>query len=179
MALRKIVQRGDEILTKVCKPVKEITPRIEELCHDMVDTMNEADGVGLAAPQVGVMKRLFVARPFVDDEDESIRDTVFYMINPEITHREGSQPSGEGCLSVPGYMGLVDRPQKIRIKFTDLDGSQKELEFEDFPATVMCHEYDHLDGILYCDIAEDFMTTEEYYARLEKLKEEHEEEVDE
>lgn len=179
MALRRIVEKGDEILTKKCKPVKEITPHIIELCNDMVDTMNEADGVGLAAPQVGVMKRLFVAKPFVDYDDEEIRDKVFYMINPEITYREGTQPSGEGCLSVPGYMGLVERPQKIRIKFTDLEGTTQELEFEDFPATVMCHEYDHLDGILYCDIATDFMTTEEYLARLEKIKEENEEGADE
>lgn len=176
MAIRRIVERGDEILTKVCKPVKEITPRVKELCLDMVDTMNEADGVGLAAPQVGVMKRLFVAKPHVDSDDESIQDKVYFMINPEITYREGSQPSSEGCLSVPGYMGLVDRPEKIRIKFQDLDGQWQELEFSDFPATVMCHEYDHLDGILYCDKAVDFMTTEAYYERLEKLKEEHEDE---
>ena len=172
MALRKIVVKGDEILGKKCKPVKDITPRIAELMHDMVDTMNEADGVGLAAPQVGIMKRLFVARPFIDAENPE-DDIVYFMINPEITYREGSQESSEGCLSVPGYMGLVDRPQKIRIKAQNLDGEWNEFEFCDFPATVMCHEYDHLDGILYCDIAKDYMTTEEYYKRLEELKEEH------
>lgn len=176
MALRRIVEKGEEILAKKCKPVKEITPRIIELCQDMVDTMNDADGVGLAAPQVGVMKRLFVAKPHVDSEDESIQDKVYYMINPEITYREGVQQSSEGCLSVPGYMGLVERPEKIRIKFTDLEGKEQELEFTDFPATVMCHEYDHLDGILYCDIAKDFMTSEEYYELLERVKEEHQDE---
>lgn len=172
MALRKIAYKGDEILTKKCKEVKEITPRIKELCEDMVETMNDAGGVGLAAPQVGVMKRLFVARPYIDSEDENQPDEVFYMINPEITYQEGSQESSEGCLSVPGYMGLVDRPEKIKIKATGLDGKVKEYEFDGFAATVMCHENDHLEGILYCDIAKDYMTTEEYEERLEKLKEE-------
>ncbi|MBQ0018639.1 MAG: peptide deformylase [Clostridiales bacterium] len=173
MALRTITERGAEILTKQCKTVKEITPRIRELCDDMIDTMKAADGVGLAAPQVGVMKRLFVAMPHVDSDDESIQDKIYVMINPEITYAEGTQESSEGCLSVPGYMGLVDRPQKIRIKATDLEGNENEFEFEGFPATVMCHEYDHLDGILYCDIAKDFMTSEEYLNRLKEIEEEY------
>lgn len=177
MALRKIVIKGDEILSKKCKPVKEITPRIKELCEDMVETMNNAEGVGLAAPQVGVMKRLFVARPYIDSEDEEFPDIVYYMINPEITEREGTQESSEGCLSVPGYMGLVERPERIKIRATNLDGELCEYEFDGFAATVMCHEYDHLDGVLYCDIAKDYMTTDEYQERLEKLKEELEESV--
>lgn len=175
MALRKIVLKGDEILTKSCKPIKEITPRIIEMMNDMIETMSDADGVGLAAPQVGVMKRAFVARPYIDAENEE-DDVIYFMINPEITSREGSQDSGEGCLSVPGYMGLVKRPQKITIKAQDLNGEWREYTFEDFAATVMCHEYDHLDGILYCDIATDYMTTEEYYQRLEAIKEENSEE---
>lgn len=173
MALRKIVIKGDEILTKKCKAVPEVTDRIKELCFDMVETMLDADGVGLAAPQVGVMKRVFVARPFIDSEDESMRDKIFYMINPEMLEMSGNQESSEGCLSVPGYMGLVDRPQKIKIKAQDLNGKMQEYEFEDFAATVFCHEYDHLEGILYCDIAKDYMTTAEYEERLESLKEEH------
>ena len=96
------------------------------------------------------------------------------MINPEIVYTEGTQESSEGCLSVPGYMGLVDRPEKIRIRATDLDGVEHEYEFEGFEATVFCHENDHLDGVLYPDIAKEFMTVEEYSERLEAVKAEHE-----
>ena len=110
MALRNITVRGDEILARKCKPIKAVTPRIRELAEDMVETMKAADGVGIAAPQVGVMKRIFIAMPHVDAEDEAERDKIYYMINPEITYTEGTQESSEGCLSVPGYMGLVDRP---------------------------------------------------------------------
>ena len=173
MALRNITIRGDEILTKKCKTIKAITPRICELAADMGETMLAADGVGIAAPQVGVMKRMFLAMPHVDAEDEETRNKIYVMINPEITYREGTQESSEGCLSVPGYMGLVDRPEKIRIKGTDLDGIEHEYEFEGFEATVFCHEYDHLDGILYPDIAKEMMTAEEYAKRLEEAKAEH------
>lgn len=96
------------------------------------------------------------------------------MINPEIIYTEGEQASTEGCLSVPGYMGLVDRPMKIGIRAMDTDGQVKEYEFEGFEATVMCHENDHLNGVLYCDIAKEFITVEEYAERLEALKEEQE-----
>ncbi len=178
MAIRNITVRGDEILTKKCKPVKVITPRFRELAQDMLETMISADGVGIAAPQVGVMKRFFVAMPHVDSDDEELRNKVYYMVNPEITYREGTQDSIEGCLSVPGYMGLVERPLKIRIKASDLDGVMHEYEFEDFPATVFCHEYDHLDGILYPDVAEEFMTAEEYAERLREMKEEHADDED-
>lgn len=174
MAIRNITVRGDEILTKKCKPVKEITPHIKEVMEDMVETMKNADGVGIAAPQVGIMKRFFIAMPHVDSEDEELRDKIYYMINPEITYKEGAQDSSEGCLSVPGYMGLVERPQKIKIKAQDLDGVEHEYEFEDFAATVFCHEYDHLDGILYPDVAKEMMTSEEYAERLEAIKAEHE-----
>lgn len=177
MALRNIVKRGAEVLAKNCKEVKVITPRTKDLCEDMIETMLSADGVGLAAPQVGVMKRIFVAMPHVDSDDEELQDKVYIMINPEITYREGTQDSSEGCLSVPGYMGLVERPMKVRVKFTDIDGQENELEFEGFPATVICHEYDHLNGVLYCDIAKDFMTTDEYLERLEEMKEAHAEET--
>jgi peptide deformylase len=175
MALRNITVRGESILAKKCKPVREITPRIREACADMVDTMKAADGVGIAAPQIGIMKRFFIAMPHVDAEDEATRDKIYYMINPEITYTEGTQDSSEGCLSVPGYMGLVERPYKIRIKATDIDGKDHEYEFEGFEATVFCHEYDHLEGILYSDIARDMMTVEEYSELLEKVKEMHSE----
>ena len=178
MALRNITTRGDEILAKKCKPVREITPRIKQACEDMIETMKDADGVGIAAPQIGIMKRFFIAMPHVESDDPEIRDKIYYMINPEITYREGTQLSSEGCLSVPGYMGLVDRPQKIKIKAQDLDGKEHEYEFEGFEATVFCHEYDHLDGIIYPDIAKALMTAEEYTDRLEELKELHADEED-
>ena len=173
MALRNITVRGDEILAKKSKPVKKITPRIREACEDMVETMKAAEGVGIAAPQIGIMKRFFIAMPHVESEDEEIRERIYYMINPEITYMEGTQESSEGCLSVPGYMGLVDRPQKIRIRAQDLDGTEHEYEFEDFEATVFCHEYDHLEGILYPDVAKDMMTTEEYSERFDELRARH------
>ena len=173
MALRTITVKGDEILARKCKPVKAVTPRIRQACEDMVETMLASDGVGIAAPQIGIMKRFFVAMPHVDSDDEELRDRIYYMINPEITYREGTQESSEGCLSVPGYMGLVDRPEKIRIRAADLEGEVHEYEFEGFAATVFCHEYDHLEGILYTDIAKETMTVEEYAERLEALKEEH------
>lgn len=152
MALRKVVVRGDEILSKRCREVSEITDRIRETLDDMVDTMREERGVGLAAPQVGVMRRMFVAEP------EPGR--VYYMINPEIYFEEGSEEEYEGCLSVPGLIGIVKRPQKIKIRALDRDGVEQDYEFEGFDARVMCHESDHLDGVLYTDKAYDIRSAE-------------------
>lgn len=152
MALRKVVVRGDEILSKRCREVSEITNRIRETLDDMVDTMREELGVGLAAPQVGVMRRMFVAEP------EPGR--VYYMINPEIYYEEGSEEEYEGCLSVPGLIGIVERPQKIKIRALDRDGVEQDYEFEGFDARVMCHENDHLNGILYTDKAHDIRSAE-------------------
>lgn len=152
MALRKVVVRGDEILSKSCREVSEITDRIRETLDDMVDTMREELGVGLAAPQVGVMRRMFVAEP------EPGR--VYYMINPEIYFEEGSEEEYEGCLSVPGLIGIVERPQKIKIRALDRDGVEQDYEFEGFDARVMCHENDHLNGILYTDKAHDIRSAE-------------------
>lgn len=152
MALRKVVVRGDEILSKRCREVSEITDRIRETLDDMVDTMREELGVGLAAPQVGVMRRMFVAEP------EPGR--VYYMINPEIYFEEGREEEYEGCLSVPGLIGIVERPQKIKIRALDRDGVEQDYEFEGFDARVMCHENDHLNGILYTDKAHDIRSAE-------------------
>lgn len=152
MALRKVVVRGDEILSKRCREVSEITDRIRETLDDMVDTMREELGVGLAAPQVGVMRRMFVAEP------EPGR--VYYMINPDIYYEEGSEEEYEGCLSVPGLIGIVERPQKIKIRALDRDGVEQDYEFEGFDARVMCHENDHLNGILYIDKAHDIRSAE-------------------
>lgn len=149
MALRNIVEDGDPILRKHCRPVDEVSDRIKMILDDMVDTMREANGVGLAAPQVGIIRRMFVAEP--DPETGQ----VYYLVNPEIVTVEGSQESEEGCLSVPGYMGRVDRPEKITIKGLDRDGKPQEHTFEGFEAIVMCHEFDHLEGILYTDKAKE------------------------
>lgn len=148
MALRKIVVDGDEILKKKCRPVETVNDRIRLILDDMVETMHEYNGVGLAAPQVGIMRRMFVAEP--DDEG------VIYMINPEIIETRGSEIKEEGCLSVPGYTGYVERPQYVKIKALDRDGNEVVYEAEGFKARVFCHENDHLDGILYYEKAEDF-----------------------
>lgn len=153
MALRNIVVEGDEILRKKCREVSEVTDRIRETLDDMVDTMHDAMGVGLAAPQIGIMRRMFVAEP------EPGR--IYYFVNPEITMTEGTVEGEEGCLSVPGYFGLVDRPEKITIKGLGYDGQPQEYTFEDFDARVMCHEFDHLDGILYKDKAKEMYDASE------------------
>ena len=147
MALRHIVTEGDDILRKNCRPVTEVTDRIRMTLEDMLETMRTEMGVGIAAPQVGIMRRMFVAEP------EPGR--VYFMINPEIIETEGEQDGYEGCLSVPGMIGAVVRPQKIKMRAMDLDGVVQEYEFEDFDARVMCHENDHLNGILYIDKARD------------------------
>ena len=145
MALRHIVTEGDEILRKHCREVTEVTERIRQTMTDMLETMRAEFGVGIAAPQVGIMRRMFVAEP------EPGR--VYYMINPVILEQSGSQTGDEGCLSVPGLIGTVDRPSHIKIEALDLDGVRQTYEFDDFDARVMCHEYDHLEGILYTDKA--------------------------
>ena len=147
MALRNVVTEGDEILRKKCREVTEITDRIKETMEDMQQTMRHHMGVGIAGPQIGVMRRMFVAEP------EPGR--VYFMINPVILDQSGSQTDDEGCLSVPGMIGKVERPDHIKIEALDLDGKKQVYEFDGFDARVMCHEYDHLDGILYIDKATD------------------------
>lgn len=153
MALRNIVTEGDPILRKVCRPVGEVTPRIQMILDDMVETMRDANGVGLAAPQVGIMRRMFVAEP----EPER----VYIFVDPEMVTLEGEQEGNEGCLSVPGYVGTVKRPEKIVIRGKDRYGKEKEYTFEGFDAVVMCHEFDHLEGILYTDKATEVFSAEE------------------
>ena len=166
MAIRNVYKKGEEILGKKCKPVREVTDRVRELCRDMIDTMLEQDGVGLAAPQVGVMKRIFVAMPDHENEED-----IYVMINPEILEKSGEQECVEGCLSVPGYLGYVTRPMAVRVRATDMNGETHEYEFSGFGANVICHEYDHLEGILYTDIAKKVLTTEEF-EELQRQKEE-------
>lgn len=154
MALRNIVEDGDEILRKKAREVTEINARIRILVEDMAETMLSSHGVGIAAPQVGILKRIFLAVPN-SEEDE----TPMVFINPEILHQEGSQWGEEGCLSVPGFVGTVERPVSVKLKALDIDGNEQVYDFQDFAAVVICHEYDHLNGVLYTDKAVDIHET--------------------
>ena len=145
MALRKIREMGDDCLRAVCKEVTEITPRIEELVEDLIDTMYEADGVGLAAPQVGIRKRIAVV---------DVGEGPVVLINPEVVSAEGEQTGNEGCLSVPGKCGVVTRPLKVKVKTRNMNWEWEEIEGEELFARAMLHEMDHLDGILYVDKVE-------------------------
>ena len=136
----------------------------------MLETMREADGVGLAAPQVGVMKRIFVCRPELDKFEQE-----YVMINPEIVETEGEQESAEGCLSVPGYIGMLKRPEYVKLKAMNLDGEVAEYEFSGFAATCIMHENDHLNGVVYPDIAEAIYTTEQYNEMMADVTSENEE----
>ncbi len=146
MALRNIREMGDEVLNKPCKEIKEMTPRLRELIEDMIDTMYEANGVGLAAPQVGVLKRVVV----IDVTGEDL----FVMINPEIIETDGEQTGHEGCLSVPGKSGIVTRPNYVKARALDIDMQPYEVEAEELFARAICHELDHLDGHLYVEKVE-------------------------
>ena len=146
MALRNIREIGDPVLNKVCKEVKEMTERTRELIDDMFDTMYEAEGVGLAAPQVGILKRIAVID--VTGEDPLL------LINPVILESSGSQTANEGCLSVPGKTGAVTRPDYVRIRAFDRELVPFEMEAEDLLARAICHECDHLVGELYVDLVE-------------------------
>ena len=151
MAIRDIRQVGDEVLNKVCKPVRYMTPRIETLIEDMFDTMYERSGVGLAAPQVGVLKRITVIDLQTEDEDNE----PLVLINPIIINEEGEQTGDEGCLSLPGKYGVVTRPEKVTVRALDFNMDEFELEAEGLLARAICHEIDHLDGKLYMGLAID------------------------
>lgn len=142
MAIRQLRYEDDEILRKKSRIVDQIDDRIKTLVEDLIDTMNEEEGVGLAAPQVGVLKRVVVV---------DVGKGPITMINPEVISEEGEKIDEEGCLSVPGKSGKVLRPQKVKVKFTDIDGEEQIIEGENLLARACCHEIDHLEGILYTD----------------------------
>lgn len=151
MALRQVRIDGDPILRKKSKPVRKITDRIEVLLEDMVETMGVEEGVGLAAPQVGVLRRIIV----IDIGEGPIK-----MINPEIYSKTGEEIGPEGCLSVPGKAGTVERPSELKVKYMDENGEEQDLQAEGFLARVICHEVDHLNGVLYTDKVIEYLDLE-------------------
>ena len=144
MAKRKIVQYGDDTLRRVCRPVDTITPAILTLLDDMAETMHAADGVGLAAPQVGVLRRIAIV--------ETEPGKLIELINPKIIAYAGEQRESEGCLSNPGAYGITKRPKAVTVRATDRHGNEYELRGTDLLARAICHECDHLDGKLYTDV---------------------------
>ena len=145
MALRTIRVEGDPVLTKISRPVDKMTPRIHDLITDMLDTMYEAMGVGLAAPQVGILKRIVVI---------DVGDGPIILINPEIIEKSGEQTGDEGCLSVPGMAGQVTRPDYVKVKALKEDMEEVVYEGEGLLARAFCHELDHLDGHMYTELVE-------------------------
>lgn len=142
MALRIIRTDEDPLLRKVSRPVKTINERIVVLLDDMLETMYDANGIGLAAPQIGILRRCIVV---------DVGEGPFKMINPEIIDKKGSSIEIEGCLSVPNFNGTVERPEEIKVKYLDINGVEKEIIAKDLFARCICHEIDHLDGILFSD----------------------------
>jgi len=153
MAIRQIRLAGDPILGKVCKEVKEMTPMMTTLVDDMLETMQEANGVGLAAPQVGILKRIVVI---------DIGDGPVVMINPSIIEQDGEQTGDEGCLSLPGKAGQVTRPNHVIARAYDVNMEEFEIEAEELLARAICHEVDHLDGHMYTEYVKGGLHDVEY-----------------
>lgn len=154
MAIRNIVKVGDEILTKKCRPVTDFNDRLFTLLDDMHETLTAAHGAGLAAPQVGILRRLAL----VMVEDESFLE----IINPEIIDRQGEQDGAEGCLSVPGKYGMVKRPMEVTVRFQNRSGRWQERKAEGFTARAFCHEIDHLDGHLYTELVSEYLNPADF-----------------
>ena len=153
MAILNIVKEGDDVLRKICRPVDAITPRILTLLDDMLETLHDANGVGLAAPQVGILRRIAIV--------EVVEGQVYELINPEIIAREGKQNELEGCLSVPKQWGVTDRPMKVTVRAMNRDGETYTVTGTGLLARAFCHEIDHLDGVLFKDNAVHMLTPEE------------------
>lgn len=160
MAIRKIVTQGDPLLNKKCRPVTDFNRRLHVLLDDMRDTLTEAQGAGLAAPQVGILRRAVV----IDGGEDDILE----LVNPEILEQSGEQTGPEGCLSVPGKWGMVTRPYSVKIRAQDRDGNWFELEREEMTARCLCHEIEHLDGHLYVEHIDHFLSDEELEAYYEE-----------
>ena len=152
MGLRKIMTVKEPCLHKVCRPVEKFDGKLHKLLDDMKETLAEANGVGLAAPQVGILRRVVV----VDTGEEMLE-----LVNPELLETSGEQVGSEGCLSVPGKYGIVKRPNYAKVRAYDRDGNEFEVEGEELMARCFCHELDHLDGIVYTEIMERYLTEEE------------------
>ena len=152
MGLRKILTDKEPALHKVCKPVEKFDWRLHKLLNDMADTMEDANGVGLAAPQVGILRRIVVV---------DTGDGILELVNPTIIETDGEQEGPEGCLSVPGKYGLVKRPYYAKVRAQDRNGEWFEAEGEELIARCFCHELDHLDGIIYTEVMERYLTDEE------------------
>lgn len=167
MALRQIREIGDACLSKKCKPVKEINQRTLNLIDDLLDTMYEAEGVGLAAPQVGVLKRIAVI-----DTGEEYQDGPIVLINPEVIETDGEQTDYEGCLSVPGKVGRVTRPNYAKVKAMDAQMNEYTVEGEGLLARALLHEIEHLDGHMYVEKVNGPLLTNEELAELLKEQEE-------
>lgn len=153
MAIRQIRELGDSVLTKECRPILEVSKRIEELAKDMIETMYEYNGVGLAAPQVGILKQLTVI---------DIGEGPIILINPEIIDSSGTQTGDEGCLSYPGKVGTVTRPNLVKVRAYDLNMEPFELEGEELLARALCHEIEHLHGHMYVEKVEGEIRDVEY-----------------
>ena len=152
MGLRKIMTVKEPCLHKVCRPVEKFDGKLHRLLDDMKETLAEANGVGLAASQVGILRRVVV----VDTGEEMLE-----LVNPELLETSGEQVGSEGCLSVPGKYGIVKRPNYAKVRAYDRDGNEFEVEGEELMARCFCHELDHLDGIVYTEIMERYLTEEE------------------
>ena len=166
MAIREIRKYDDPALYKVCRPVEKFDERLGELLDDMAETMYQANGVGLAAPQVGILRRVCV----VMNEDEDIIE----LVNPEIIAAEGEQTGLEGCLSIPGKFGIVTRPYTVRVRAQDRDGNFFEVEDEELTARCFCHEIEHLDGHLFVEHTDHLMTEEELEEYMNRQEEDEE-----
>ena len=160
MAIRTIVTREDPVLSKVCHPVTKFDGKLSDLLDDLKETLASANGLGLAAPQVGILRRAVIV---VDDNGEMLE-----LVNPEIIEREGEQEGFEGCLSVPGRWGVVKRPYKVRVRAQDRNGNFFEAEGEEIVARCFCHEIEHLDGHLFTEHADRLYTTEELDRMMEE-----------
>ena len=171
MALRNIVTVGDPVLTKVCRPVTKFDDRLSQLIDDMIETLHDANGAGLAAPQIGVLRRVVI----VNTEGED-----WELVNPEIVEVSEEEQTGiEGCLSLPGHWGIVTRPYTVRVRAQDRDGATFEVEDEDITARCFCHEIEHLDGHLFSEHCDRLLTDEELEQYLKEHEDEYEREDDE